>query len=173
MTKLPDGGPAFYGKYRGKVENSIDPQGLARVQVSCPAVLGDATLAWAMPCLPGAGPGVGFHAIPPVGAKIWVEFEGGNPDYPIWAGGFWDLGDAPAPPGPTAFLTKAWKGDNFSLEIMDIPGAPTLALELTTAMGPAKIEADATGLTITHGASTVKLAIDGVSINGANLKVLP
>lgn len=173
MTRLPDGGPAFYGKYRGKVENSIDPQGLARVQVSCPAVLGDATLAWAMPCLPGAGPGVGFHAIPPVGAKIWVEFEGGNPDYPIWAGGFWDIGDAPAPPGPTAFLTKAWKGDNFSLEIMDIPGAPTLALELTTAMGPAKIEADATGLTITHGASTVKLAIDGVSINGANLKVLP
>jgi uncharacterized protein involved in type VI secretion and phage assembly len=173
MTRLPDGGPAFYGKYRGKVENAIDPQGLARVQVSCPAVLGDATLAWAMPCLPGAGPGVGFHAIPPVGAKIWVEFEGGNPDYPIWAGGFWDIGDAPAPPGPTAFLTKAWKGDNFSLEIMDIPGAPTLALELTTAMGPAKIEADATGLTITHGASTVKLAIDGVSINGANLKVLP
>ena len=173
MSKLPDGGPAFYGKYRGKVENPIDPQGLARVQVSCPAVLGDATLAWAMPCLPGAGPGVGLHVVPPVGAKIWVEFEGGNPDYPIWAGGFWDLGDAPAPPGPTAFLTKAWKGDNFSLEIMDIPGAPTLALELTTAMGPAKIEADVTGLTITHGASTVKLAIDGVSINGANLKILP
>ena len=40
-------------------------------------------------------------------------------------------------------------------------------------MGPAKIEADPTGLTITHGASTVKLAIDGVSINGANLKILP
>jgi uncharacterized protein involved in type VI secretion and phage assembly len=173
MSKLPDGGPAFYGKYRGKVENPADVQGLGRIQVSCPSVLGDSKLAWAMPCLPGAGPGVGLYAIPPMGAKVWVEFEGGNPDYPIWSGGFWDLGDTPAPPGPVGFLTKAWKGENFSLEIFDIPGAPMLALELTTAVGPAKIEADPTGLTITHGMSTVKLAPDGVSINGANLKVLP
>lgn len=137
----------YYGKYRGTVENPADVQGLGRVQVSCPSVFGDGTLAWAMPCLPGAGSGVGLYAIPPKGAKIWVEFEAGNPDYPIWSGGFWDLGDTPAPPGPVGFLTKAWKGENFSLEIFDIPGAPTLTLELTTATGAAKIEAGADGMT--------------------------
>jgi hypothetical protein len=165
--------PTYYGKYRGIVENPADLQGIGRIQVSVPSVLGDGKLAWAMPCLPGAGPGVGFYAIPPKGAKVWVEFEAGNPDYPIWSGGFWDLGDTPAPPTPIGFMTKAWFGDSFSIEIFDIPGAPTLAVTLTTAMGPAKIEAGADGMTLTHGASTVKLAIDGVSINGTNLKVLP
>lgn len=165
--------PTYYGKYRGTVENPVDPQGLGRIQVSCPAALGDGKLGWAMPCLPGAGSGVGFYAIPPKGAKVWVEFEAGNPDYPIWSGGFWDLGDAPAPPGPTGFLTKAWKGENFSLEVMDVPGSPTLTLELTTAAGTAKLEAGPTGMKLTHGASTVELALTGVSINGDNLQVLP
>lgn len=165
--------PTYYGKYRGIVENPADLQGIGRIQVSVPSVLGDGKMAWAMPCLPGAGPGVGFYAIPPKGAKVWVEFEAGNPDYPIWSGGFWDLGDTPAPPTPIGFMTKAWFGDNFSIEIFDIPGAPTLAVTLDTAMGPAKIEAGVDGMTLTHGASTVKLAIDGVSINGTNLKVLP
>ena len=78
--------PTFYGKYRGEVVNPLDPSGLGRVQVSVPDVMGDGRMAWAMPCLPGAGPGVGFFAIPPVGAKVWVEFERGDPDYPIWSG---------------------------------------------------------------------------------------
>lgn len=165
--------PTYYGKYRGKVENPADLQGLGRIQVSVPSVLGDGKQAWAMPCLPGAGPGVGFYAIPPKGAKVWVEFEAGNPDFPIWSGGFWGLGDTPAPPGPEGFLTKAWKGKTFSVEIFDFPGAPTLTLELTTAGGTAKIEAGPSGMTLTHGRSSIKLAMDGVSINGTNLKVLP
>lgn len=77
----------FFGKYRGKVENNIDPMMMGRVQVSVPAVLGDGGLSWAMPCAPYAGSGVGFFAIPPTGANVWVEFEGGDPDYPIWSGG--------------------------------------------------------------------------------------
>ena len=76
----------FYGKYRGKVENNIDPMQQGRVQVSVPAVLGDTTLAWAMPCAPFGGSGVGFFTVPPVGANVWVEFEGGDTDYPILAG---------------------------------------------------------------------------------------
>lgn len=67
--------PKFFGKYRGKVENNIDPMQLGRVQVKVPAVLGDGTMSWAMPCVPYAGSGVGFFAIPPNGANIWVEFE--------------------------------------------------------------------------------------------------
>lgn len=163
----------FFGKYRGTVANPADPQGMGRIQVIVPSVLGDGRLAWAMPCLPGAGPGVGLYAIPPIGAKVWVEFEAGDPDYPIWSGGFWDLGDTPAPPTPIGFSTKAWKGDNFSLEILDLPGVATLTLTLMTPTGEAKIEAGPAGMTLTHGASSVRLALDGVSINGTNLKVLP
>lgn len=60
----------YFGKFRGKVENTIDPLMLARIQISVPAVLGQGSLSWAMPCVPYAGPGVGFFAIPPVGANI-------------------------------------------------------------------------------------------------------
>lgn len=164
--------PTFFGKYRGEVANPLDLQGLGRVQVSVPDVLGG-RLAWAMPCAPFAGPGVGLFAIPPRGAKVWVEFERGDPDYPIWSGGFWGLGEAPAAPGPQQMLTRVFAGDNFTLEVLDLPGAPTLTLSLTLAAGEAKIAADATGMTLSWGQSTVKLSLDGVSINGSNLKVLP
>nr|HMP43165.1 phage baseplate assembly protein V [Roseiflexaceae bacterium] len=86
----------FFGKYRGKVEQNVDPLQIGRVQVRVPAVLGEGRMSWAMPCVPYAGPGVGMFAIPPVGASVWVEFEGGDPDYPIWSGCFWERGDAPA-----------------------------------------------------------------------------
>jgi uncharacterized protein involved in type VI secretion and phage assembly len=138
-----------------------------------PGLLDNSTLAWAMPCLPGAGPSVGFFTIPPVGAKVWVEFERGDLDYPIWSGGFWGSGETPAPMGPTQAMTHVWAGDNFKIEILDMPGAGTLAITLTTPSGEAKLAADATSLELSWGQSSVKLAVDGVSINGSNLKVLP
>lgn len=27
--------------------------------------------------------------VPQLGAGVWIEFEQGDPDYPIWVGGFW------------------------------------------------------------------------------------
>lgn len=165
--------PTFYGKYRGEVVNPIDPSGLGRVQVSVPDVLGDGRMAWAMPCLPGAGPGVGFFAIPPVGAKVWVEFERGDPDYPIYSGGFWGLGDTPAPMGPLQPLTRVWAGDNFRIEVLDVPGAATLTISLSTAAGDAVIEASATAMTLSFGGAKIALSMDGVTINDGNLKVLP
>ena len=86
----------YFGKYRGQVEINLDPMMQGRVQVSCAAVLGDGQMSWAMPCSPYGGSGVGFFMIPPVGANVWVEFEGGNIDYPIWSGCFWGVGEVPA-----------------------------------------------------------------------------
>jgi uncharacterized protein involved in type VI secretion and phage assembly len=85
----------FFGKYRGKVTGNKDPMHLGRIQVSVPAVLGESRSSWAMPCVPYAGPKIGFFAIPPEGANIWVEFEGGDPDYPIWSGCFWGKDENP------------------------------------------------------------------------------
>src|SRR5215218_2128354 len=110
----------FFGKYRGKVENNVDPLQQGRVQVSVPAVLGEGRLSWAMPCSPYAGSGVGFFAVPPVGANVWVEFEAGDPNSPILAGCFWGLGEPPAMPAlPT---TKMLKTDSVTLTLGDLPG---------------------------------------------------
>lgn len=164
-------GPHF-GKHRGEVQNNLDPLGLGRIQVSVPGLL-DTSLAWAMPCLPGAGPNVGIFVMPPIGAKVWVEFERGDLDYPIWSGGFWGTGETPATMGPTQPMTRIWAGDNFKIEVLDAPGAGSMTISLTTPAGEAKMTADATALELKWGSSSVKLAVDGVSINGANLKVLP
>ena len=86
----------FHGKYRGTVKNTLDPMQLGRVQVACPAVLGEGSLSWAMPCTPYAGNGVGLFLVPPVGANVWVEFEGGDTRLPILAGCFWGTGEVPA-----------------------------------------------------------------------------
>ncbi len=86
----------FYGKYRGKVVNNVDPEGRARLQVLIPEVLGQNTPRWALPASPYAGDQVGFFALPPVNASVWVEFEAGNLKHPIWSGCFWGQGEIPA-----------------------------------------------------------------------------
>ena len=123
-------GKRHYGKYRGKVAGNIDPLQLGRIQVACPAVLGDGRLAWALPCTPYAGPGVGFFAVPPEGADVWVEFEGGDPDYPIWAGCFWSAGQVPAQPALAS--TKMLKTDGLTLKVDDLPGAGGVTLEVSS-----------------------------------------
>jgi hypothetical protein len=116
---------------------------------------------------------VGIFTIPPVGANVWVEFERGDPDYPIWSGGFWDMGDTPATMGPTQPVTHVWAGDNFRFEILDAPGLGELTLTITTAIGDATLTAGAASMELSFSGSTVSLGADGVTINKGNLKVLP
>lgn len=85
----------YFGKYRGKVAANKDPFSLGRIQVEVPAILGPGRTSWAMPCTPYAGNDVGFFMIPPIGSNIWVEFEAGDPDYPIWVGCFWATNQLP------------------------------------------------------------------------------
>lgn len=85
----------FYGKYRGRVNDNRDPEGLGRIRALVPDVIGDEETGWALPSAPYAGDGVGFLFIPPIGANVWIEFEKGNPDNPIWVGCFWDRGQTP------------------------------------------------------------------------------
>ena len=162
----------FYGKYRGKVENNIDPQQMGRIQVSAPAVLGEGTLSWAMPCVPYAGPQVGLFTVPPVGANVWVEFEGGDPDYPIWSGCFWGLGEAPALPAIAEM--KVLKTDSLTLTFSDLPGIGGFTLEVNPPAVPipVKLVCDASGVELSHGAASVKLTPASVSINNGALEVI-
>lgn len=88
--------PQMFGKYRGIATNNIDPMNLGRVEVMVPVLGADAPLGWALPCVPFAGRDVGLCLIPPVGANVWVEFEGGDTGFPIWSGCFWGSGEYPA-----------------------------------------------------------------------------
>jgi hypothetical protein len=162
----------YFGKHRGKVVGNIDPYQQGRVQVSCPDVLGDGRSSWAMPSVPYAGDGVGFFAIPPTGANVWVEFEGGDPDYPIWSGCFWAIGEAPVTPALAQM--KVFKTDGLTLTVNDLPGAGGVTLEVSPPVvaTPLKIALTATGIELTNGAASVKLSPVSVSLNNGALEVL-
>ncbi len=143
----------YYGKYRGLVLNNIDPEQRGRLMVQVPDVLGLGLSSWAMPCVPMAGIQMGAYFVPLIGAGVWVEFEGGNPDYPIWTGGFWgSAAEVPAlalagiPGSPNIVLQTT--GQN-TLMISDLPG-PTGGLMLKSATGASIIVND-TGIYIQNG----------------------
>jgi hypothetical protein len=162
----------FFGKYRGKVENNIDPMMLGKIQVSVPAVLGEGSLSWAMPCVPFAGSGVGFFMIPPVGANVWVEFEGGDIDYPIWSGCFWGVGETPATPAVPQM--KIIKMDTISLTMSELPGVGGVTLEVSppSVALPLKMTFDAQGIKLDAGPlGVVELTPAGVKINSGALEV--
>lgn len=80
----------FYGKYRGVVTANADPLGLGRIRANVPDVMGsNDESGWALPCVPFAGKDMGFFAMPDIGTGVWIEFEQGDPDYPIWSGCWW------------------------------------------------------------------------------------
>lgn len=158
----------YYGKYRGSVVANIDPYQKGRIMVSVPAVTGVGTLNWAMPCVPFAGPGVGFFAIPPVGANVWVEYEGGNPDTPIWSGCFWGETDTvPASPAlPQVFTIKT---QTCTLTLDDLPGAGGITIETTAGM---RIKLSSTSLEITDGqGGTIQFQGPKVTVNNGALEV--
>ncbi len=78
-----------YGKFRGTVTDNGDPSNQGRIRAKVPAVLHDIESGWALPATPYAGNGVGAWTIPPKGAGVWIEFEQGNTDLPIWTGCWW------------------------------------------------------------------------------------
>lgn len=89
--------PRFYGKYRAKVTAVGDKKDkMGRIKVKCPAVLGDSESQWCVPCVPFAGVNRGMFFMPKVGDTVWVEFEGGDPNLPIWVGSWFALHELPA-----------------------------------------------------------------------------
>lgn len=161
----------FYGTYRGKVEANLDPLTLGRVQVSVPAVLGEGRLAWAEPCVPYAGDQVGTFAVPPVGAACWVQFEGGDPDYPILAGCRWGAGESPAPGLPQILVFAA---DGITVTVNTMPGAGGITVEVgaPAVAIPVRLAMDAQGIELSSGAASITLDAAKVSLNNGALDVI-
>jgi len=176
----PGGSPKrFYGKYRGLVVENIDPEQIGRVLVQVPDVLGEIPSSWAMPCVPAAGIQAGCFIVPPIGSQVWVEFEQGDPDYPIWTGGFWGLvADVPifatAPPAipPGQNIVLQTTGQNMVM-VSDAPPSPVTGGIVLKSVSGAMIVVNETGIYISNGqGATITLIGPTVAINLTALTVV-
>lgn len=174
-------GPTYFGKYKGSVFNNQDPLGLARVQVTVADVMGFNVSNWAMPCLPVAGLQSGFYLVPPLRASVWVEFEQGDPDHPIWTGCFWrgkeEVPSAaqvpvppPVPPMPPMqnIVLQTAVGHIFAIndQIASLSGGIMLKTP-----GGAMIQVSDKEITITNGIAKITLIGNAVRINDTALVV--
>jgi hypothetical protein len=172
----------YYGKYRGLVIDNLDPMQIGRVMAQVPDVLGETPCSWAMPCVPAAGIQAGCFIIPPIGSQVWMEFEQGDPDYPIWTGGFWGtvsdiplLATAPPPaipPGLGQNIVLQTTGQS-TLLISDAPPTPaTGGIVLKSAAGPMLVVND-TGIYISAGPGLASISLIGpvVAINETALTI--
>jgi hypothetical protein len=144
-----------WGKYRGKVVANQDVPPRGRLLVSVPGIL--TVPGWAMPCVPVATMLMGGGAFmrPAIGSNVWVEFERGDPDKPIWVGCYWGETDLP----------------KLAKEYSAIPAAQAITIESLTAgisIGDIPIAGGATppgNVNIVAGSGAVAIALTPGSLN--------
>ncbi len=165
----------FYGKYRGTVVNNIDPMQIGRIQAIVPDVSGVIPTSWAMPCLPSAGINTGVFTVPQIGAGVWMEFEHGDPDYPIWVGGYWgSTAEVPVwprmvPPAVNGLTIQTTLKNG--IVVSDVPG-PTGGIMIQTTTG-AMISVSDVGIVISNGkGATISMIGPTVDINAGALTVI-
>ena len=166
----------YYGKYRGTVINNVDPMQLGRLQVTVPDVTGLVPSTWCTACLPVAGQQMGFFAVPIIGAGVYIEFEQGDPDYPVWVGCFIAtvadkplLANTAPPPIPSITLQTPLKNGMVISDGLGPMGVGGIVLQ--SASG-ATIAVNDTGITITNGkGATISMVGPTVDINLGALTV--
>lgn len=168
----------YFGKYRGTVVNNIDPDMRGRLLITVPDVLDVIPTSWAEPCVPLAGPTgppMGVYMVPPIGAGVWVEFEHGSADRPIWVGCRWGtssdvppLAQAGLPVSPNIVMQTL--GQN-ALVISDLPG-PTGGIMLKSATGASLIVND-TGIYIQNGkGASITMVGPTITVNNGALTII-
>lgn len=82
------GGVNYFGTYRGTVVATNDPLNLKRVRLKIPKLFGESWTKWSDPSAPtliGTAPST--VTVPAVGTVVFVMFENGDTDYPVWLSG--------------------------------------------------------------------------------------
>ena len=157
----------FYGKYRGIAQDIDDPDKLGRIRAYVPDVYGEDVLSpWALPCVPLAGKKHGMVALPEKDDGVWIEFEGGNRNLPVWTGGWWgkdDLAD-----DLNKHLARTWvtskghritmddDGKKITVQHADGAKAELTDSSLTLECKSGKVVLDGSGVNINDNALTVK-----------------
>lgn len=169
----------YFGKYRGTVIDNNDLTGRGRIQVNVPAVLGTENI-WALPCVPYAGPDVGFFCLPPISGGVWVEFEGGDPSYAVWAGCFW--ADSELPSEVLTADTRILKTEQSQIKFDDTTGeilitneqdaSVTLSQDVVTSAGVATHTVGGVGVVSEASPGKVEIGSSGVKVNDGALTVM-
>jgi uncharacterized protein involved in type VI secretion and phage assembly len=180
----------YYGKYRAFVVDNADPEDRGRLRLKVPSVLNEEVISgWALPCVPyGGAANQGFFFIPEVDAGVWVEFEGGNLDYPVWVGAYWGKpggeSEAPKPNDgtgaeegsvqnpPTRKIIKSLKGHTIQLE--DADDEEMILITMIVKDKPSNvIVLDSKGIKITDTNENVLTMSDkGVNITDMNGNII-
>lgn len=144
----------WLGKFRAYVTDVDDPDKRGRIRVKCPKVLGDSKSAWCEVCAPIAYDNGGDFCLPKVGESVWIEFENGDVDKPIWVGGWWSTNNSPITNYSQAPSTRVieYRGGKITMtqgKIVITSGSSTITLD-----------------------SSVRISTSGsVTINGRTVKV--
>ena len=173
-------GQKFYGKYRGTVTNNVDPMFRGRLLVQVPDVLGLAPSSWAEPCVPLAGPSgpaMGVYLVPPIGAGVWIEFEQGDPNFPIWVGCRWGAqSDIPTmalagnPADPNIVIQSLLQ---HLVMISDMPPTPATGGIILKSTTGAMIVVNDSGIYISNGkGASLTMVGPTVTINNGALVVV-
>jgi uncharacterized protein involved in type VI secretion and phage assembly len=156
-----------FGKHRAKVVHNVDPENRGRLEVSVEEVRGENVTEWALPAAPYAGNGVGLFALPPEGANVWVEYEAGNLEVPIWSGCFWakdEIASADAVP-EVVFLKTSQASIRFDTQAGEVK-IKLQGTTITLTASEAKIESPQ--VTLTANGATVQLTASGLdALQGA------
>jgi uncharacterized protein involved in type VI secretion and phage assembly len=164
----------YYGKYAAFVVDNADPENRGRLRLQIPSILGkDITSGWALPCAPfGGAAAQGFFFIPDKGAGVWVEFEAGSPDFPIWVGSFWSKpggttevpkpADSQSPPTSKIIATK-----KHIIELADKDGGE--AITITDSTNKNVVTLNDKGISIQdQNGNVIVLASSGTDIKDQN-----
>ncbi|MEO9897174.1 MAG: phage baseplate assembly protein V [Paracoccaceae bacterium] len=167
----------FPGLYRGTVSQNVDPMQIGRVQVTVPDVSGIGLSTWARPCFPMGGPAQGFFSVPMIGAGVFVMYEQGDPDYPVWMGTF--LGspaDKPllantVPPAISAVTMQTLAKNGIVITDAGGPmGVGGITIQSTSG---ATIAVNDIGITITNGkGAIISMVGNAVDINAGALTII-
>lgn len=166
----------FYGKYRAFVADNADPENRGRLRLTIPSVLGNVVSGWALPCAPyGGHADRGFFFIPEKKDGVWVEFESGLLEYPVWVGTFWAKpGGTTEVPKPVSSqkppTSKVIKTGKHTIEFADEDGKE--AITVTDATNKNTVTLDSKGILIEDGnGNKITLASGGVTIESTKIKL--
>ena len=166
----------FYGKYRGIVRD-ID-ESLCLIKAEVPAIYEEQQSPWAVPALPFAGGSHGLVLLPEVGDGVWIEFEAGDIDRPIWSGCWFASGEQPDPAGVRKRVLGTSTGHKIVLDEdrneiqIQHPGGAEFTMsdsDIVLKLGICELKITSSEINLNNG--MVKVTVAGASLANDAFKV--
>ncbi len=160
--------PLYFGKYPGKVVSNTDDEKRGRLQVSFTVGQQEIT-DWALPATPYAGESVGFFALPPNQASVWIEFAAGDASKPIWTGCFWEKGQIAAADAVPELMFLKTKGGTIRIHESD--GITIERGNISITLTDSEITITAPQVTSDANGNKVQLSASGYDVLQGAMKV--